>query len=126
MRRSVLDACGWLSAGFTHAEAGYVSPLRLWHLLLTARPKVGIPYLYLLHDDFAGPLPEARLADWAADRLAWHHLLAEDTLLTEEQRAEARENEREAGIALLERALAFGEDMESPIWQAYQRMLLTL
>ena len=126
MRRSVLDACGWLSAGFAHVETGYVSPLRLWCLLLTARPKSGMSNLYIFHENFAGPLPEARLADWAMDRLAWHHLLAEDTLLTEEQQAEARENERETGIALLERALASGEDMKQPVWQEYQRILMEL
>ena len=58
-------------------------------------------------------------------QIAWHDLLQEDGAhLSAEQRAQARARFCKNGITILSRAVETGEDTSSPVWQAYQALLL--
>ena len=121
VRRDVLDACGWLRGGFAGGQPLY---LVLFRLLLVRRGE-GLPYAGTLHACYHGAAPQLPLLARAVQQIAWHDLLQEDGAhLSAEQRAQARARFCKNGITILSRAVETGEDTSSPVWQAYQALLL--
>lgn len=124
MRRSLLDACGWLRGCFADGRPHYLTIYRA--LLMTATPD-GNDEVGLLHHTYQAPAPEPGPEGRAALQLDLYHLLVQDgVLLAPEQRTDAMDQLRRHGIDILTQALGSGADMSRPVWQAYQAMLQTL
>lgn len=124
MRRSLLDACGWLRGCFADGRPHY---LAIYRALLTAATVDGKNEVGLLHHTYQYPAREPDLSGRAAHQLDLHHFLQQDaSLFAPGQRADAADQLRRHGIDLLTQALEAGEDTSRPVWQAYQSMLQAL
>ena len=122
LRRTQLDACGWLRDGFSDGKANL---LVMYRMLLCGEERDASPFVGILHRCYHSGSPVPSLEERVRHQIVWRELLhADGALLEEKQRAEALSCFREVGIALLTEAIETETDTSSPLWQQYQAMLL--
>lgn len=122
LRRTQLDACGWLRDGFSEGRANL---LAMYRMLLCGGEMDKSPIVGILHRCYHSGSPVPSLAERVRHQVVWRELLhADGELLGETQRAKALDRFCKTGIALLTEAIETGADTSLPLWQQYQAMLL--